>query len=407
MKIAGWICAGLLLFGASWCRAQQLAGVQSAGAHAANRDAQLALALEREGKLSEAVVAWKKVVAAEPHNASAFAQLGLLEARRERYTEAVTYYRKARALQPGLPNLGLNLGLALFKSENFHDAAEVFEGELKKQPNGESTQRLTILAGMSEYAQRNYAVAAGYLKDASARDAQNLSLRLTLAHCYLWTKQFDATLAVYKEILALDPNSAEADMLAGEAMDGMHETDGAVQQFRAAVKANPKEPNVHFGLGYLLWTQKNFPDAIAEFNAELVNDPQSSASMIYLGDTYVRLNQFDEAKRVLEKAATLPGSDPLLHLDLGIVYTETGDKDAAAKELSQAVVMEPDNVTAHFRLAKLYQSMGKKEEAKVEFAKASSLNKKEDAGLYQRISNAAAGPARDSKSTTQDSPEKP
>ena len=41
-------------------------------------------------------------------------------------------------------------------------------------------------------------------------------------------------------------------MLAGEALDEMKDKAGATQQFRAAVKADPKEPNVHFGLGYLL-----------------------------------------------------------------------------------------------------------------------------------------------------------
>jgi len=107
----------------------------------------------------------------------------------------------------------------------------------------------------------------------------------------------------------------------------------------------------------------------------------------------------------LEKAAALPTKDPLLHLDLGIVYAETDDKENAVKQLSQAAAMEPDNVAAHFRLAKVYQSMGRKEEAKVEFAKASSLNKKTDAGLYQRITEAGAGPARDTKSSAQDTPQ--
>jgi tetratricopeptide (TPR) repeat protein len=396
----GWVCAFVLLFGDSFLLAQPAVSHKPA-----NQAVQTALALEQQGKIVEAEAAWKLVIKDDPHNAGAFAQLGLLAAHQEHYAQAVAYYRQARALKPGLPNLDLNLGLALFKSEQFAEAAKVFETELTNHPNSSNTQRLTILAGMSEYALQHYSIAARYLKIAAVQDKQNLPLRLTLAHCYLWTKQYQETLAVYKEILAIDSNSAEADMLAGEAMDGMHETDGAIQQFRAAERANPKEPNVHFGLGYLLWTQKNYPEAIAEFNAELANDPQSSSSLIYLGDTYVRLSQFDEAKVFLEKAAALPTKDPLLHLDLGIVYAETDDKENAVKQLSQAAAMEPDNVAAHFRLAKVYQSMGRKEEAKVEFAKASSLNKKTDAGLYQRITEAGAGPARDTKSSAQDTPQ--
>jgi Flp pilus assembly protein TadD len=47
-------------------------------------------------------------------------------------------------------------------------------------------------------------------------------------------------MAVYKEILALNADSAEADMLAGEALDEKGDDAGAIEQFRAAAKADPK-----------------------------------------------------------------------------------------------------------------------------------------------------------------------
>lgn len=62
-------------------------------------------------------------------------------------------------------------------------------------------------------------------------------------------------------------------MLVGEALDEMKDTTGATQEFRAAVQANPKEPNAHFGLGYLLWKQMLYHEAAQEFQAELDNTP--------------------------------------------------------------------------------------------------------------------------------------
>ncbi len=108
---------------------------------------------------------------------------------------------------------------------------------------------------------------------------RNLPLRLALAHSCLWTKQNQCVMDVYREILNLDAESAEADMLAGEALDDMKDNEGSTKMFRAAVKANPKEPNVHFGLGYLLWTQKQYPEAATEFQAELANDPAHAVSV--------------------------------------------------------------------------------------------------------------------------------
>jgi tetratricopeptide (TPR) repeat protein len=279
----------------------------------------------------------------------------------------------------------------------------LFQAELRSHPTKPGapakpeTQRLTILLAMSYYGAHQYAAAVPYLKEAAAADAHNLPLRLALAHCYLWTKQLDATMAVYKEILTIDPDSAEADMIAGEALDEKGDNAGAVAQFRAAVQANPKEPNVHFGLAYLLWAQKRYDEAIPEFQAELANDPRNFQAMTYLGDTYVQQSQFELARSVLETAVKSQDWVSLLHLDLGIVYSETGDRDAAVRELTRTVTLEPDNVNAHFRLAKLYQSMGKRDEAKVEFAKASSLNKKTDEGLYKRIAEANARPDPEAK----------
>src|SRR3974377_2253183 len=87
---------------------------------------------------------------------------------------------------------------------------------------------------------------------------QNLPVRLVLAHSCLWSKQNQCVLDTYKEVLTLDPDSAEACVLAGEAMDEMGNPTGAIEQFRLAIRANPRQLGSHFGLGYLLWTQKPY-----------------------------------------------------------------------------------------------------------------------------------------------------
>ena len=365
---------------------------QSGTSPSRNTAIQSALTFEQQGKYPEAAAAWKAVLKAQPKNGQAYAHLGLIEAHQDHYHEAIADYRKAKALAPAIPQLDLNLGLALFKSGDFPAAAGVFQDELQKHPSDAGTQRLTLLVAMSYYGAHNYRPAIPYLKAAAVADQRNLPLRLALAHCYLWTKQLDETMQVYKEILAIDPNSAEADMIAGEALDEKGDNAGAVQQFRDAAAANPKEPNVHFGLAYLYWTQKRYDEAIPEFQAELANDPKNNQAMIYLGDTYVQQNKFDLAKQTLEQANQFQTTDPLIHLDLGIVEMETGNTESAERELNKTIALEPDNVTAHFRLATIYRSEGKREDARREFALASSLNKKVDENLHQKIAAANARP---------------
>ena len=356
-----------LLLGALWVVVSGAASLL-----AQDRSSQNALTLEQQGRNAEAEQAWQSIARSNPQNAEAFAHLGLSEARQQHYDVAIANYRKALVLNPALPGLQMNLALALFKAKDFKDSIKPFTIELNKHPDD---QRLTILLGMAHYGMGDYFVAIPYLRRAADRDPQSLPLRLALAHSCLWSKQNQCVLNVYKQILALNAESAEADMLAGEALDETGDNAGATEQFRAAVRANPKEPNVHFGLGYLLWTQNHFSEAAKEFQAELDNDPHHLQARAYLGDSYVHLNDFAKAQPELEKAVTADPSFALVRLDLGIVYGEEGRKSEAIKELQKAIALDPKDVAPHWRLAKLYQSIGRKEDAKFEFAKASTMNK--------------------------------
>jgi len=349
---------------------------------------QIAMALEQQGKNIEAEAAWRVYLKDHPSSPEPYAHLGLLEARQEHYKEAVPLYRKAMAINPAIPGLRLNLGLALFKGGDLKQAIQEFQPLLKSQPpSSPEAQRLTILLGMAHYGLSEYAEAVPFLKAAAAQDAQNLPLRLALAHSCLWTKQFQCVLDVYHEILMLDAESAESDMLAGEALDEKKDITGAIQQFRAAIKVNPREPNVHFGLGYLLWTQTEYREAASEFQAELANDPDHIQSMLYLADSEIQQNQYEAAAPLLEKVLKQDSGVGLAHLDLGIVLAQAGRYDEALRELTAAAKLMPGDVNVHWRLARLYRSMGKMDEAKAEFAKASSLNKAADESLFNKIKN--------------------
>ena len=356
---------------------------------------QTALALEQQGQNAEAEAAWRLYLNAHPSNPEPYAHLGLLEARQEHYSDAVPLYRKALTLNPKMPGLRLNLGLALFKAGDLKPALQEFKLLIKSQPPGSpEAQRLTILIGMAHYGLREYAEAAPYLKQAAASDAQNLQLRLALAHSCLWSKQYQCVLDTYHEILTLNAESAEADMLAGEALDELKNHAGAIEQFRAAVKANPREPDVHFGLGYLLWTQMQYPEAVSEFQAELANNPNHVQALTYLGDAEMQLKHPETARPLLENALRIDAGQELAHLDLGILFADAGRRDDALRELSVAAKLAPEDVNVHWRLGRLYRAMGKKDEAKAEFDKASSITRAADNALVDKMSDGHARPAQ-------------
>jgi len=358
---------------------------------------QAAIALEQQGKNSEAEVAWRAVLAAQPNSAEAYAHIGFLEARQERYPQAIREYKKALVLAPQMPGLKMNLALALFKSGKpgeLKEAVRIFQGLLNAEPESSAeAARLRALIGLADYGVQDYVAAIPYLKQATAAEPQNLPFRLILAHSCLAAKQYQCVLDVYHEILLLNAESAEANMLAGEALDETQDHAGAIQQFRAAVKADPKEPNVHFGLGYLLWKQEQFSEAAQEFQAELQNVPDHVQALLYLADSDIKLNQQDAALPLLRKAIQIKPNLAMAHLDLGIIYADKGQQAEALRELKLAAKIDPQDVAVHWRLAQLYRAMGRKSEAEAEFEKTKTLTKAADESVSSKLkgSNSQAG----------------
>ena len=369
-----------------------LIGGMGVCAVAQNEQRQQAFSLEQQGKYAEAETVWRGLSKAYPTNAEPYAHMGLIEAREEHYAGAAAFYRKALKFSPQMKGLHLNLGLALFKGGEYKDAIAEFEPLLRAEPaTSEDAQKLRILLGMAHYGMGQYAGAVPFLQQASVMDPTNLQILLNLAHSCLLSKQFPCVLNAFHKMVELNAESAEADMLVGEALDEMKDTLGATRELRAAVAANPKLPNVHFGLGYLLWTQGEFAEAAKEFEAEMGNDPNHVQAALYLADARIQMNQMTDAAPLLERIEKQVPESAIAHLDLGIVYTDADRKDDALRELQLAIRLAPGNVNAHWRLGRLYRTMGRTTESKAEFDKASTLNKAADEGLLKVMTRVEAG----------------
>lgn len=374
-----------ILFALSLCNALAQTAAK------ADRLREEALAFDQEGKLPEAEEAWRGFLKAHPGNAEGYANLGLLEARQEHYAQAVPLYRRAMALDPGMQGLRLNLGLSLFKSGAMKEAAATFLPLLKSlPPSSPDALRVATLIGLARYGAGDYAGAVPYLRQATAADPQNLPFRLTLAQSCLWSKQYPCVLDVYREIVTLNDQSAEADMLAGEALDEMKDKTGAVEQFRAAVKADPKMPDVHFGLGYLLWGLLRFDEAAGEFQAELDNNPRHAEALTYLADSYIQSNHAEKGVPLLEKAIQINPKIELAHLDLGVLYTNQQKNAAALRELKLAEQLNPNDQAVHWRLGRFYKAMHRNQEAQAEFDKTRRLQKASDETVMHQLHPAPA-----------------
>jgi tetratricopeptide (TPR) repeat protein len=166
-------------------------------------------------------------------------------------------------------------------------------------------------------------------------------------------------------------------MLLGEVLDAANQEEQAIAELQAAVKASPREPEAHFGLGYMYWKQKRYEDARSAFEGELAQQPHHTQALTYLADTEMHMGDEKAAEEHLRQALKLDANIRLAHLDLGILQASRNDSEAAAIQFREAIRIDSSKPDAHYRLGRLLLSIGREKEAEGEFAKVKQLAPKE------------------------------
>jgi tetratricopeptide (TPR) repeat protein len=343
-----------------------------------------AISLEQQGDLAGAEREWRQWLQDHPMDAEAFASLGVLLSKERQYKDAAAAYRRALTLNAKLRGIQLNLGLAEFKQGEFQAAIAPFRMALAAEPD--NIQARTLL-GLSYYGTKRFDEAVKHLEMAARSDATNLQLHHVLAQSCLWAKKYSCALDEFRKIQEQDPNSAASHVLTAEALDGLGRTSEAIAEFQAAAKMAPREPNVHFGIGYLYWKQHKYDEAKSALEEELAIDSTNSQAMAYLGDIAIKQSDPEKALPLLKNALQLKGDLRIAYLDLGILLADRKEFSNALAALRRAEELDPSQPDAHYRMGRIYKQMGNSAASEKEFAKVRELHEKDAVDIVHQMSN--------------------
>jgi len=189
--------------------------------------------------------------------------------------------------------------------------------------------------------------------------------------------------AAYLRLYQKDPNSHRSHQLMGDLAAARGEDGKAIEEYRAAIALKPSLPNLHYGLGHLLWKNLQIPEARVELEAELTLNPRHAGALNDLGNTYLIEHQPEKALPYLNRALAADAGNPDIHRDLGTAYSALGDYLKAEPELKIAVSNDRDG-SVHYKLARVYQALGEKDKAAREFALSTALNRESHDKLEKR-----------------------
>lgn len=143
--------------------------------------------------------------------------------------------------------------------------------------------------------------------------------------------------------------------------------DRAIEQSRQILNAYPDHDGALLILGLALMQTGQYEAAVEsldQFSTIHRASPMAKidtlleAALYYLGESYLKLGQPDQAIPVLLEALTIDRTDADALYQLGLAYAQMNQHEKAVDKYMQTVLFVPDYSEAYERLAESYSALG-------------------------------------------------
>lgn len=232
---------------------------------------ELGLALEKQGRINDAIAHYSEALRLKPDYAVAHNNLGNALSTQGKLEEAIAHYSEALRLKPDYAKAHNNLGNALARQGKLEDAVGRYREALRINPD--------------------YADAHNNLGAALARQGA-----------------LDEAIAHFSEARRINPSSPDVYNNLGGALANQGKLQEAVALYADAIRLDPRNAAAHKNLAAVLAQQGKLKEAIAHYD-EAVRTAPDAGAYYGLATVLARDGKTHEAVQYLEAALKL---DPAL-----------------------------------------------------------------------------------------------
>jgi tetratricopeptide (TPR) repeat protein len=295
--------------------------------------------------------------------------------RQGKYEDAIAQLQDLKTRNPNLRGVSHELGAANYTKGDYIKATDFLRQALDEDPNDNEAVQLL---GLSYYLSGRPADAIPNLeKVQSWYPRANVNAAYILGMCYMQTHDYEKARKAFARMYDVPQDSAASYLFTARMLLRQEFEPVAEEYAQKAVALDPKLPHAHFLLGELHMFKSRIPEAIAEFNEELIINPGDAATYYKLGDAYSRVQKYEEAEQVLQRSIWLDATSTGPYILMGKVLAKKGEGQLAVRALQHALSMDPNNSVAHHLLGQTYRDLGRAEDAEKELKLAEQLINRE------------------------------
>ena len=177
------------------------------------------------------------------------------------------------------------------------------------------------------------------------------------------TGRNDVAAELIRRAITLRPGYAEASYNLGIVLRALGRHDQAIAAYRQAIADNPNSAEAYGNLGIELTEKGQWDESIASLGRAVQLNPKAANAYAYLGGALKERGRLQEAVAALERAVGLLPNAAEVHCNLSNVLRECGRHDQAIAAARRAIAINPALAEAHASLGAAFKSNGNLDEA--------------------------------------------
>ena len=313
---------------------------------------------QEAGRDDQAIADYRELLRLDPSIPAAYNNLGRLLFNLGRFPEAIATLRQGLVIDPTLAPANVMLGAAYFRLGQAQDALAPLQAGVEALPR-DRFARLTLARVLLSLKRPPDAVVQ--LNALLASDPKDQEAWYLLGKVHLELSQ-----QAFTEVQDIDPNTPLAHELAGEIMESMQNTPGAIDAYKQALAASPDDAGALDHLANVYWNTGDWAHARQQFAILVAKQPGNCFGHWQLANSLDELGEAPEsAMAEVNRALELCPALPQAHAERARLLLRMKQPAQALADLGIAEKAAPDEPSVQQLFAQAYHALGDQVHAKL------------------------------------------